>query len=471
MNCRVVLSVALLTSGSILLLGCAARYANEPLQTYDPQAGYRMGRLAVGDKNTDSTLVVVTFSGGGTRAAALAYGVLLGLRDVGLPAGSGAGSRSLLDEVDVISSVSGGSFTALAYGLWGQETFSGPFEQRFLRHNIQRELLLRGLNPLNLGANKSELAAAYYDEHVFQRATYQDLLDRGRRPFINVNAADMARQEQFQFTQQDFDMIGSDLTRLPVAWAAASSSAFPVLLDPVRYKYYHGPAMAAAVQEELSDERGLEHARHRSWAGNLIDPHAAPTDGQVQLNTADHRYLYLLDGGIIDNLGVMPFFHHLRNGAISRLIDAGKVDRIVVVLVDAGTNPPNTIERSARSPGGLASGVRTATSGIYTGTWMQKGVLNYLLLDAFPDIRRIAERCHPGQNLDLPGRYTVDYYVASIQFSNLTDEQRRQRFLTLPTSFALDDSDVTALIAVGQELVSTNPEVQRLVQDLKSKGG
>jgi len=44
--------------------------------------------------------------------------------------------------------------------------------------------------------------------------------------------------------------------------------------------------------------------------------------------------------------------------------------------------------------------------------------------------------------------------------------------LTLPTSFALDDEDVDALIAVGQQLVMENLEIQRLLQDLRgSQGG
>jgi NTE family protein len=57
---------------------------------------------------------MLSFSGGGTRAAALAYGVLQHLARTPI-----AGGRSLLDEVDVISSVSGGSFTAAFFALNG----------------------------------------------------------------------------------------------------------------------------------------------------------------------------------------------------------------------------------------------------------------------------------------------------------------------------------------------------------------
>ena len=63
----------------------------------------------------------MTFSGGGTRAAALAYGVLEALRDTTL---EWRGRKvSLLDEVDVISSISGGSFPAAYYALRGEKIF------------------------------------------------------------------------------------------------------------------------------------------------------------------------------------------------------------------------------------------------------------------------------------------------------------------------------------------------------------
>jgi len=42
----------------------------------------------------------------------------------------------------------GGSFTALAYGLYGEKLFD-DYETRFLKRNIQGELVARVLNPIN----------------------------------------------------------------------------------------------------------------------------------------------------------------------------------------------------------------------------------------------------------------------------------------------------------------------------------
>lgn len=89
--------------------------------------------------------LMLAFSGGGTRAAALAYGVLEELRDTEIVI-DGA-PRRLLDETDLISSVSGGSFTSAYYGLHGDRIFD-DFEEVFLRRNVQGQLIRGLLNPL-----------------------------------------------------------------------------------------------------------------------------------------------------------------------------------------------------------------------------------------------------------------------------------------------------------------------------------
>ncbi|MFZ3138013.1 MAG: patatin-like phospholipase family protein [Thermodesulfovibrionales bacterium] len=79
---------------------------------------------------SDNMLLFVTFSGGGTRAAALSYGVLEELSKTEVVIDGK--KRRLLDEIDAISSVSGGSFTAAYYGLFGDRIFE-DFESRVLK--------------------------------------------------------------------------------------------------------------------------------------------------------------------------------------------------------------------------------------------------------------------------------------------------------------------------------------------------
>ena len=67
---------------ALILAGCASRPVNEPIAQIDPQAGYRPYLLIPKRQNNDlHTLFVLSFSGGGTRAAAFSYGVLEELRN------------------------------------------------------------------------------------------------------------------------------------------------------------------------------------------------------------------------------------------------------------------------------------------------------------------------------------------------------------------------------------------------------
>ena len=185
---------ALLLFTLLGLAGCATRPVNPPLSQVDPNTGYTFQTRQKYFRNPDN-LIVLAFSGGGTRAAAFSYGVLEFLRNTQVVAPNGAKFR-LLDSVDVITGVSGGSFTALAYGLYGDKLFA-DYEQRFLKRNVQGELLSRAINPaywgdlLSTGWGRSELAANYYDEILFNGATFGDL-DRGNGPLIMASATDIS---------------------------------------------------------------------------------------------------------------------------------------------------------------------------------------------------------------------------------------------------------------------------------------
>jgi len=77
------------------------------------------------------TFVVCIFSGGGTRAAAFSYGALEKIKEVHIDEG-----HTMLDLADVISSVSGGSFTAAYYALHHEKAFQ-DFPDRFLYANTE----------------------------------------------------------------------------------------------------------------------------------------------------------------------------------------------------------------------------------------------------------------------------------------------------------------------------------------------
>src|SRR4029450_8846211 len=173
------------------------------------------------------------------------YGLLEALQAVTY-APAGGPARSLLEDADVISSVSGGSFTAAHYALFGTGGFK-HVEEDFLYRNIQGKLIWKMLAPWNWfrlmrsDYSRIDMAAELYDDDVFHGATFATLLERGRgRPYVLLNATDMTAGARFEFTQDQFDLLCSDLSRVPVARGVAASSAFPILLSPMTLHNYPG---------------------------------------------------------------------------------------------------------------------------------------------------------------------------------------------------------------------------------------
>jgi len=461
-------------SSLVLFCGCQPAYRNAPLESYDPNAGYRFDALKTSEHNSDSLFVCVTCSGGGTRAAAFAYGVLKALHEIPIP---GRPSARLMDEVDIMTGVSGGSFTAMGYGLWREDLFNGHYENNFLRHNIQGDLIRMNFNPMNIGTESIMLAADFYNKQVFKEQTYADLIKRGTRPFIVVSATDITRKKQFRFIQEDFDMLGSDLAKLPVAQATAASSAYPVLLDPLRLKYYPGASMEGAIYQVLNSPSDSTIPGRYAWAHGLIDPVQYETTRKIDIDEEGHKYMYVLDGGLVDNLGLTYLLESDAIGEIGKLEDAGLVDRFVLIVIDAGTAPPKRIEAQGKAPGKLAAVATAATSGIYTTTWMLTGVAAYMMEESEPEIRKaynlcsetMAKECPGASPPQMPASFQMEDFFININFRQIKERQEREKFLSMPTTFALNKQQIDDLIEVGQRLVWEHPKLEALMESLRQQ--
>jgi len=240
MAARISKSLLVVLLLSIYIAACAQYPLNQQSNSFDKQAGYRFEHLKTGPLNTDKLFICLAFSGGGTRAAALAYGVMEELRKTRIRV-DGKG-KSLLDEVDVISSVSGGSFTAAYYALFRERLFA-DFRTKFLERNIQGALAAMLLNPVNLirvaspWFGRIDLAAEFYNREIFEAATFSRLEENGR-PLVILNATNLGPGRRFNFTQEYFDAMGSRLDQFPISRAVAASSAFPFLLTPLSLRAY-----------------------------------------------------------------------------------------------------------------------------------------------------------------------------------------------------------------------------------------
>ena len=443
LRARARLSLAL--SLSISLWACARFPVNPPLERWSPERP-----TLTSPHRRDDLLFLLAFSGGGTRAAAFAYGVLEELRDTQVAIGGRP--RPLLDEIDFVSGVSGGSFVAAYYGLHGDGIFR-DFEARFLRRNVQRDLVLALLNPVNwvrlaspLFA-RSDLAAEYYDRRIFDGATFADLA-RGPGVEVVINATDLVRGNRFSFRQSELDYLCADLAPIHLARAVAASSAIPGLLTPVLLRSYAGtcgfepPAWIAQTLETREGSR--RRLRQAEVLSSYLDP--------------SRRFVHLLDGGIADNLGVrFSFEQTVEQGGFYEMLErAGLTNtrQILMVVVNAETEPELPARESGILVAGLATLLRTV-SGIQIRTANFETI--ELVRTSFEEWARdlSSRRGHP-----------VQFRLADLSFDALPDPAERAYLRNLPTSLALDGEAVDRLRAAGRKLVRTSAVVRDAIAQM-----
>jgi NTE family protein len=448
-----------------LLSGCAHYIVNAEKVSGQAIKAYQFNQQAEGN-NTDSLFICLAFSGGGTRAAALSYGVLEQLRNTRIT-WKGI-EKSLLDEVDCISSISGGSFTAAYYGLFGERIFQ-DFRGRFLEVNVQGALIWKLVNPVNwirLASpyfSRIDLAGEYYDRELFEGKPFASLAEPSRRPFVILNATNMANGERFEFTQEQFDFLASDLNSYPVSRAVAASSAFPFLLSPISLKNYpHTNFILPKDYESGLDDYDVNRRRYY-WAMNRA------------IYTDDRRlpYLHLMDGGLADNIGLRPIeaAYQRSSGFIRQLVNEGKIQTFVVIVVNAHTADKDEISKEESSPGLMTVASKTASIAME----------NYSIatIETMKELRK--ERVKAQKNLSAcqkkldqcPGTtplpkfaVEIDPYVIEVNFEAVKDSERREYFLSLPTSFSLTKEQVQALIEVGPKLLRESPDYQEFLQSL-----
>lgn len=451
------------------LAGCASRPINEPITQVDPQAGYRPYRLMPQRQNNDPhTLFILAFSGGGTRAAAFSYGVLEELRRTEIVIDGQR--RRLIDEVDLATGVSGGSFTALSYALYGEGLFA-EYEGRFLKRNVQGALTRRALNPFNWpklmgSAGRSELAADYYDKILFEGATFGDLLDK-QTPVAVATGTDLSTGSRLAFFQSDFDLLCSDLSRVRLSRAAAASSAVPGVLSPVTLNNYGGtcgyqyPAWVGDVAK----------LRGSAWsAGRMAQRHR---EMEAFQNSKDRPFIHLVDGGVADNLGLRPVLEMFEELAVSEQfredVGLGVIRRIVVIVVNARSAKTHDWDRH-ESPSWFAT-LQQATS-VPIARYSFESVESMKDRQAILSVRRElqiararlagATEAEAEASVSVP---KLSLTTLDVSFDAILDPEERAYFMRLPTSFVLPAEDVDRLREVAGRLMRDSPAFQSVVRE------
>jgi NTE family protein len=406
--------------------------------------------------NSDKLFVVLTFSGGGKRAAAFSYGVLEALRDIQVTTPDGE-RRALLDEIDLISAVSGGAFTAAYYALHGQETFES-YAPRFLNHDTEKDLWHKVLTPVNWSrlakplVSRSDLEVEYFDEQLFRGASVYDLMTRS--PRVIITSTDLVRAKPFSFTREQLNGVCVDARTVPVARAVFSSAATPIYFAPLVMQTFAGrcgyqaPDIANLPLENIND------VYRRERAERLLS----------YLDSADYPYLHLADGAFADNLGARAILDEVALG--DSVTDAlrrngySRARRMLFIIVDARTGFDR---RYAQVPEPL--GIKKVMDAVVSATFNRYSFETMNLMRARvqrweTEVRQT--RCKT--TLAIPDCDKFDIDLVELSFDRIKDPAEHEYLDRVPTAFTLSQEEIIRLRRAAHLLVEESPEMRNFLE-------
>ena len=459
----------LLTAAMLLAVvavqgGCGTSIRNGPINAALAGPGETSAGLDVPGGNFEDTVVGLSFSGGGTRAAAFAYGVL---RELSRTQIASEGRQSpLIDQVDLVSSVSDGSVTAAYFALKGDGILK-DFEQKFLlkdaESSLRTSVSLSNIVRLdNGGVNDSTGLQRWLDENLFQNATYHDVFKRSR-PVLWINASDIYNRTPFVFNQTTFASLCSDISTFPLSEAVAASAAVPLVFAPV-------------VMTNFADRCQYSMP---AWAERALENPNAPAvlRGNAEAikryrDRTDVKFVKLLDGGLTDNLGLTGLLIE-RLGASQPYEpmserEAAKMKRLLFVVVDAGrppggdwaknvkTNASDVIQAVADTA--VDANVRTTydTFSAQLRTW------NKELVDWRCKLAPERVRALTGSDGQWNCR-DVSFHVVKVTFDQMPDPTVRAKLESIPTRFKIEKQNVDLLLDSAGAILRRNGAFQRFL--------
>ena len=308
--------------------------------------GIERMKLGFGASGQHQPFVGIAISGGGSRAANFGLAALRELEAIGL-----------LEHAEPVSSVSGGSLAAaeIALHLDAKPT-SAFWSSAFARagKDLSAALVRDWLSPstffrtLVTPYDRGDILAKVFDTELYKGARFSAISTGGPnwyptkyRPSVFFNATSISDpllrgggeqvdprlpmgmyMSTFTYSFDRFREMNSDLAEMPIAYAVASSAAFPAAINPITLQL-------ADVQRDSSGDKLF-----------------------------GKRYIHLADGGLSDNLGTdtLRKVYETRLRYQRTLNDDGREEfrerPCLIVSIDA-TAPPKfgPREASLRSDG------------------------------------------------------------------------------------------------------------------------
>jgi len=456
---------------ALLCAACAAtRFENTPLQAGQSNPEKR----SIAPPSPDRPAILMTFYGGGSRAAALAQSVLREMAGTRYRAADGP--HVLTEDVKLISSVSGGSVTAGWFGLHRDPAHpDGDLDglrENFLTRDNMKELELEAVDPITWfrltfgGFSRIGALEALLDDRLFHRATLAELNQPGK-PFIVLNATDMAGGDTFALVPRRFDDVCSNHDVLPLATAVSASAAFPILLTPVSFQNFSvscvgrlrdGQWIAIDLSNPYTPYLNLPEYRDARYSNDL-------RHGPNPFRDID--YVYLLDGGLADNLGTRSLRSALiapyDDAGVLHAINDGRIRSLVIIVVNARSDPPNNVYQQPERPG-IVSMVKTVASvPIDANTANSQIALSGLL----------GELANATVSTGGSAKFAMKISGITIDFDQIPADTQAHRDMRdaakrLPTSWTLTPPQLQLTETVGRFLLHRDPCYRALVADLRA---
>lgn len=412
-----------------------------PVYTFDNIAGYK--NPAPPPVMEEKVNLAIAISGGGSRSAVFSAAVLEQLAYIPDPRHPG---RTVLDGVDVISGVSGGSLSAAYFSLYKPSDFSNQdvnveFFQRY-KSNMTTDFHMRGV--AHYLTHPWEAVSKYYtryrfaqtlgetfDQHIFKGSTFSHIHERelaGEAPLTIINSTSLDTGKKFLFTNLNvhenwtFDPT-SLVGRLNEVAPAGDRQGLSLMAQTMSTPPFQ-PFGFESINSDIGAFR-VCHAVAASCAYPIMPGPAA------LVNYGQTGYVHLADGGINDNSGIDSVVG-LYMGQLAR---ANKSKKLVVLAINVAGKPE---AKETQDPDGYVSSIDYADRASST----------------------LGTRAHTLASI----MFNAPQSVTIIPI-NLIDASYHKQYESEITMLAISERDALTLLNAGVELVSRNRD--QIVNSLK----
>lgn len=405
-------------------------------------------------------LVVASFSGGGSRAAAFAHAVVDEIDN--LPYVWRGRTTTLAREIDMVIGVSGGSVAAAHLAWHGASGHLKRFHADFLAQDFQSRLLRKTLSPSGLQRLRSpwfgrgNILADQLDAVLFGGATFGRLAELESRPYLIVGATDLSSGAEFDFTSEQFAVLCSSIDEVPLSFAVAASSSVPLLFSPLTVQVHRNGCSRAQDAVRANAATAGDSARVKLTKGEL-----------EAFATGERRFIHLVDGGLSDNLGTRRISDYVAQmggiGAVLQSLGNGSDQsgplplplHIVFIAINSERQGPLPIDQRGQVP----SMLEVADAIIYSGLGRASRETGLVFKEAVDKWR--AELAALG-----PAGRNSDIFSIEINLSDLEDQALRKRVFDVPTAFRVSPEDLAALRQAARLSVASSKELKRYLESV-----